>query len=119
MSLVGDNIARATAAGIRAAQLAPFAHCEPPMRNPIRDYLTGLDTDRARELRRELENRWARRDAAMAGTGAIRSSYGSRLPARGTSPPPGPPQAEVPELRAVPLAHLRAGRAGPVRRVDL
>jgi hypothetical protein len=80
MSLVGDNIARATAAGIRAARLAPFMHCEPPMRGPVRDYLTGLGTDRARELRRELEDRWARRDAAMAELDAIRSSYGSYVP---------------------------------------
>lgn len=63
MSLVGSNIARATAAGIRAALLAPWVHCEPPMRNPVRDYLAGLDTDQARELRREMEDRWRARDA--------------------------------------------------------
>lgn len=83
MSLVGDSIARATAAGIRAARLASWVHCEYPMRNPVRDYLTGLGTDQARELRRELEDRWARRDAAMAELDAIRASYGSYVPEQG------------------------------------
>ena len=65
MNTVGENIARATAAGIRAAQLARWVHCEKPMRNPVRDYLTSLDTDQARELRVELERRWAARDTGI------------------------------------------------------
>lgn len=65
MSPVADAIARATAAGVRAGRLAPFVHCELPMRNHVRDYLTGLGTNEARELRAELEGRWRARDAGI------------------------------------------------------
>lgn len=63
MSTVGDSIARATAAGIRAAQLAPFVHCEPLMRNPIRSDLARQDSRAARDLRNELERKWAAMDS--------------------------------------------------------
>lgn len=65
MSLVGDNIARATEAGIRAAQLAPWVHCQYPLRNPVRDYLAGLRTPEARALREELEARWRAKDSGI------------------------------------------------------
>lgn len=64
MSVAGESIARATAAGVAAARLARFRYCEKPMRDPIRDYLAGLGTDRARELQAQLEEHWARQDAA-------------------------------------------------------
>jgi hypothetical protein len=35
------------------------------MRNHVRDYLTGLGTNEARELRAELEGRWRARDAGI------------------------------------------------------
>lgn len=62
VSVVGDNIARATAAGIHAARMAPFVHCEPQARWAVRAYLLEAATERAGLLLAEFETRWAELD---------------------------------------------------------
>lgn len=59
MSIVGDNLARATAAAIRAAQLAPFVHCKPEHRDPVRKWLREDGSEAALRVLAELEERWA------------------------------------------------------------
>lgn len=65
MSLVGSNIRRATDAGIRAAALAPFVHCELPVRWAVRAQLAGENTQAAWDLFAELEDRWRAKDAGI------------------------------------------------------
>lgn len=62
MSLVGDNIARAMEAGIRAVQLSALVHCDPSHRAAIRAWLLDHEPEKALALTRELEIRWAEKD---------------------------------------------------------
>lgn len=70
MSTVGDAIDRATAAGIRAAQLAPLVNCQPQQRDAIRQRLVREGTGEARALRDELDARWRGLDAGRYGRAA-------------------------------------------------
>lgn len=65
VSLVGENIARATAAGIRAARIAPLVHCDPAQRVTIRWKIVLNGSPAAQQLRNELEARWRLADAGL------------------------------------------------------
>ena len=66
MSVVGDSIRRATEAGRRAAQIAPFVHARPSLRPAIRKWLLQDDgSQAARDLALEFEARWRLVDAGL------------------------------------------------------
>jgi hypothetical protein len=59
------QIAKATAAGIRAAQIAPLVHASPEKRDSIRAWIREHESENSAALLAELEARWAGKDAGV------------------------------------------------------
>ena len=67
MSLVGDAIARATAAGTTAALIAQLVNVRLEQRDGIRSWLSASGSPGAPALLAELEARWRGLDAGKFG----------------------------------------------------